>query len=409
VVGIKFSPLRFIRANKCIIVLLLLFPALNIKSQNNELAFNQALDIAIQNNKEIEAYRLGVKEKMTLIPSAVDLGKTDFYYGTDQNNLAENNYPLKIWGLSQSFSFPTLYSAQIKANKNEKIISETELEIQKEKLLKQVSFNYIKMQIVNEKLNIYRVIDSLYDSMAEGVKLKYETGQVRKIELLNIIAGQQQIKNQLNEIISERSITYSRLKHLLNYKEDFVIPHDIILVELNGKDVDSSSYYFYLKEKEKLAEINSRIEKNKLFPDFTVNYFLGTNFYENSDYYHGFEVGISVPIFYKSQKTVIKASKIALQSIQYFNEYEMDLLKVKQAELLQSHTNLKRLIENYNNSGVDLYDEIMKTSKVNYENGEIDFFNFASSIENALQIKIDYLNNLLNYTSTTLELNYLSK
>ena len=42
-------------------------------------------------------------------------------------------------------------------------------------------------------------------------------------------------------------------------------------------------------------------------------------------------------------------------------------------------------------------------------NGEIDFQKFAINIENAMQIKKEYLDNLLHYTRITLNLNYLSE
>ena len=90
-------------------------------------------------------------------------------------------------------------------------------------------------------------------------------------------------------------------------------------------------------------------------------------------------------------------------------EYEIELLKVKQKELLSSHLKLKELIDYYNETGGNLYNEITRTATLSFENGEIDFLKFATSTETALQIRLDYLNNLLNYTNVTLELNYISK
>jgi cobalt-zinc-cadmium resistance protein CzcA len=43
-----------------------------------------------------------------------------------------------------------------------------------------------------------------------------------------------------------------------------------------------------------------------------------------------------------------------------------------------------------------------------YENGEIDYFQYIQSLENAAMIELDYLDNLNNYNQTVLELNYLN-
>jgi hypothetical protein len=46
---------------------------------------------------------------------------------------------------------------------------------------------------------------------------------------------------------------------------------------------------------------------------------------------------------------------------------------------------------------------------LSFENGMIDYTKFAASIETALQIKLDYFDNVFKYNQATLELNYLSE
>ena len=52
--------------------------------------------------------------------------KTKIYYNYDENNLAINNEPLKVFGISQNFKFPTIYFAQKKLNKAAQNIAEVE-------------------------------------------------------------------------------------------------------------------------------------------------------------------------------------------------------------------------------------------------------------------------------------------
>ncbi len=409
VIGIKLFPLRFIRAKECIIILLLVLPSFNLFAQNNEIKLDEAISIAQQNNKELKAYSLRVDEKDALIPSAIALDKTSFTYGSDQNNVAENNYPLRVWGVTQSFSFPTLYGAELKAKRIEHNIAETELRIQNENLIKEVSLNYIELQVLSEKFNIYQNIDSLYLNIIRGATLKNSKGEISNLDLLNIKAKQQQVKNQLNEINFGIKNTYSKLKTLMGYDSSFVVSKDIQVLEYSDRNIDSTPYYLWLQNYEALSSANIRIEKNKLLPDLSFNYFLGTNFYENAKYYHGFEAGVAIPLFYSAQKSKIKASKIAMNATKYISEYEVELLKDKQNELLNSYIKLKEQIDYYNVEGSKLYQEIIRTATLSFKNGEIDFLKFATITETALQIKLDYLENLMNFTNVTLELNYLSK
>ncbi|HRZ98254.1 MAG TPA: CusA/CzcA family heavy metal efflux RND transporter, partial [Paludibacter sp.] len=409
IVGVKLFPFRFIRAKHLVIVLALLLPSVTVFGQIKELKMEDAINIALQNNKEIKAYSLKVDEQKALIPTAIALDKTSITYGIDQNNIAENNYPLKVWGISQNFSFPTLYSAELKAKKIERNIAETELSIQSENLIKQVSLNYIELQIINEKLRIYNNIDSLYMSILKGVTLRNSKGDISHLDLLNVKAKQQQIKQQLNEVRYNFENTYAKLKSLMGYDNSFAVSQEVQVLNLTNKNIESTPFFLWLSNKEALSNANIGIEKNKLLPDISLNYFLGTNYFENAKYYNGFEVGLSVPLFYNAQKSKIKASKIAMAATKNFSEYEIEQLKIKQKELLNSHKKLKGLIDYYNENGSKLYDEIFRTAKLSFENGEIDFFRFATSSETALQIKLDYLNNLMEYTIVALELNYLSK
>ncbi|MGQ1946458.1 CusA/CzcA family heavy metal efflux RND transporter [Geofilum sp. OHC36d9] len=408
VIGIKLFPLKFIRAKQGL-VLLLLLPAFSLFSQNSEIKMDKAITIALQNNKELKAYSLKVDERNTLIASALALDKTTFTFGTDQNNIAENNHPLKVWGVEQNFSFPTLYRAESKAKKIERNIAEAELKIQIENIIKQVSLNYIELQILNKKRDIYDNIDSLYRNILREAIIKYSSGDISNLDLLTIKAKQKQTNNLLNEIKHDIDNTYSQLKNIMGYDSSFVVSQEITQINYTNRTIDATPSFSWLKSKEELDNANIGIEKNKLLPDISFNYFIGTNFFEDAKYYHGFEAGLSIPIFFNAQKSIIKASKIALNATRQFSEYDIDLLKIKQKGLLDSHIRLKALLNDYADNSSKLYDEIIRTAQLSFDNGDIDFFKFASSTETALQIKLNYLNNLMNYTNVTLELNYLSK
>ena len=409
VVGIKFFPFRLIKAKPCSILLMVLMPFFGTFAQNKELKMEDAIQIALQNNKEIKAYMLKAEEQKALIPSAIALDKTSISYGTDQNNIAENNHPLKVWSVSQNFSFPTLYSAELKAKKIEHNMAQAELKIQSERLIKELSANYIELQVLNEKLLISQNMDSLYNRILRGATLRNSKGDISNLDLLNIKAKRQQIKQQLSEIKYGIDNSYSKLKTRLGSAENFYVSKEIPTLNYIDINIENTAYAKWLRMNDELGNSQIGIEKNKLLPDFSFNYFLGTNNFENAKYYHGFEAGIAIPLFFNAQKSKIKASKIALNANKYFSEYEIELLKNKQKELLNSQLKLKELIEYYNESGGKLYDEISRTAGLSFENGEIDFFKFATSIETALQIKFDHLSNLMNYNNVTLELNYLTK
>jgi cobalt-zinc-cadmium resistance protein CzcA len=408
VVGVKFRPLRFIRSRNGLMLLFLL-PAFVATGQKKIITLDEAVRIALQHNKEVQGYTLRADQQKALIPTAFDLEKTSFYYGSDQNNIAENNHPLKVWGVTQNFHFPSLYHAQKVAQKMEYSLARAELEIQSENLIKSVTQQYIDLQIINEKQTIFRSIDSLYQRVLNGASLKKNKGDIPPLDLLTLQAKHQEIVNRANEALSNYENAYARLQTLMGIDSSFELMQEVQYVSPAYRTLESTPLFLYLQSQEALGNANISVEKRKLLPDFSIQYFLGTNHYDNAALYHGFEAGIAVPLYFSAQKSRIKASRIALEAMASFSGYELALLKLKQKELMNRKARAESLLEYYQSDGNQLYNEMMRAADLSLQNGEIDFFRFASIAETALEIKLRYFDTLADYTAATLELNYLSK
>jgi heavy metal efflux system protein len=406
--GFRFFPFRVIRIKPVIVLLMISLPALSSFSQQKELPLNEILDIALANNKEINAYSLKVEESIALKSTAFNPDKTALTYGYDENNIAPNGYPLKVLGIAQDFSFPTLYAAEKNAKKIDVSKAEVTLESRKQKLKKEISLCYYGIQNLQAKKALYGSIDSLYTSLLRNAESRYSKGDFSQLDLLNIKARQQQAKLNLNGTGYSIQNYLQKLKTLMNYQEDFIIPGGIEILVPEEKDIESNPAVQLLKLQNAYSEASLKIEKNKMLPDLSLNYFTGTNNYENSEYYNGFQVGLAVPLFFGSQKSRIKSSKISLNVQQLLTEFEIISLKNKIAEYKREESKLREGIEYYNTSGKLLYDEILRAALKSFQSGEIDLFKFTNSYENAVQIKLSYLDNVLQYNTNILEQTYLS-
>ena len=407
--AIKFFPLRFIRSNNVVVLLLIFVPVVSSFGQNTALELNQVVDTALKNNKKTEAYRLYVKESKMLKKTAFAPDKTIFSYGTDQNNIAENGYPLRVWGVEQSFSFPTLYSAHSNALKIQIKIAEANLNNQNNALIKDVSITFFEYQGFLNKLILYNTLDSLYSVLLVNTEKRKEKGDVAQLDVMNIKAKKNQITILLNAIKVDALNAYKQLKVLMNYEGEFDIPLNIEpLPEINEIPNNLPAFDILRNEADYFNSL-IRIEKNKILPDFSVNYFLGTNQFQNSKYYHGFQLGVALPLFYGSSKAKINAAKFSANAKQLFNENELTLINNQLSQLLSQQIKYKALINNYKITTEPLVNKIMETAIKSYELGEINFYQFVSSIETSIQLKLDYLNNLIKYNQIVVEIKYFSK
>jgi cobalt-zinc-cadmium resistance protein CzcA len=410
VTGIQLWPLKFKRMKMIPIFFLLLFPAFTSMGQSKVVGLDEAIAIAMQNNKELRAYTLKVQESNALRPSALSIDKTLVYYGYDQNNIAENGYPLNVIGLEQNFNFPTVYAAQNRANGVNVSLAEIELIRQKQLLTKDVSQAFYEIQYLLNKQQVYLKIDSLYSTFEKGSAFSYRQGNISRLDLLNAKAKQQQIKAATNELKYSLNIAYQNLQTLIQYDSAFEIPLqplDFIAVKEISLESSPGMQLMRMRTNRELALL--QVERNRMFPDLSLSYFIGTNSYEGAKNYQGFMVGLSLPLFFGEQQAKINAGKISVNINETLLANELALLKAKHSELLIQLKKYQESIAVYHQSGKELSEEIIRSSQRSYTLGEIDFFQFVLSIENALALTIAYYENVSKYNQVTLDINYLTK
>ncbi len=408
VTAIKLFPFRVIRGKTVMILALLLFTGLASYGQQKELKLKDIIDIAVANNQEINAYNLRVDESNVLKATAFYPGKTEVSYGYDQNNIAPNGYPLKVWGVAQDISFPTLYLAERGARLINVSKAEVTAESKKQKLIKDISLGYYELQNQLARKALYRSVDSLYTTLKKNAESRYEKGDYSRLDLLNIQARQQQAKLNLSAAGYNIKNSTDMLKTLMNYTDDFSVPSEIEIIEMEEKDIMSYPSVQLLKLENDYAEATLKVERNRILPDISASWFTGTNDYADSKYYNGFHVGLAVPLFFGNQKAKIRSSKIAMNVQQLISEYEITRIRNQLAGYQRDEMKLKEAIDYYNTAGKSLYEEIMSTALKSLKSGEIDLFRFTSSYENAVQIRLNYLDNVLQYNTNILEQMYLS-
>ena len=94
---------------------------------------------------------------------------------------------------------------------------------------------------------------------------------------------------------------------------------------------------------------------------------------------------------------------------QLSTDNEINLLNNELNQLLSEKLKYKALLDDFKTSGEPLMNAIMETALKSYELGEINYYQFVSSYESAIQIKLEQLENVLKYNQTTSEIKYFSK
>ncbi|KGL61975.1 CusA/CzcA family heavy metal efflux RND transporter [Polaribacter sp. Hel1_85] len=386
-------------------VLIILF-SFTVNAQQKSLTIDEVIALTIENNANLKASSLKVDASKALMGSAFDFDKTSIYYNYDENNLAINNLPLKIFGIAQDFKFPTVYFANKKVHKAKNIIEKANYNIKLEEIKRDVYLSYYNLSYAKNKVKIYRFLDSLYQNFTKVATRRFELGETNYLEMITAKSKQKQLQTLFRQSQQEVILHYEQLKQVVQV--DHIAIEESILIKLPLKNIskennvglqyfeDSKTYYKALLQQ----------EKQQLLPDLSVEYFQGRNNTLNNSI-EGYQFGIKIPLLFGGKSSKIKASKIATEIVEeqqndykakLFAAYNKLLAKLKQHEDAVSY---------YETQGKSLSHEIIKTAEISFKNGEIDFFQYIQSIENATEIELNYLDNLQMYNQTVIAINYL--
>ena len=394
------------KVNTKAIILFFLLSCSFLSAQNTNAERERIINLAIDNNKEIKAAQLQLEKAKAAIQSAYSFDKMNVYYSYDQNNLALNVLPLRVFGVQQRFDFPTVYGAKKKVLTSEYDKEKARYDLQKNKLNLAVSKVYEQIVFLQNQEKRYGYLDSLYQNFSKASNRRFELGETNYLEKITAQAKAGQIQTKKTQIEKDKIAQYELLKSLVQSDETILISNTNLTPIVDLANTSNTGFHsIYLEEVTKTYKNEISLQKSNWLPDINIDYFQGRNNGLSQSLY-GFQLGVAIPILFTGTTSKIKVAELELQSWQQqkINEEQKmsNYLIQKKNELAK----FQEAINYYQKHGKKLSDEIIKVANLSYKNGEIDFFQYIQSLENASSIQSDYLETVLQFNLTQLELNY---
>lgn len=379
-----------------------------VSAQNQSKSLESLLLLAAQNNQSLKSEAFQLEQSKVLKGSAFNFNKTNVYYGYDQNNIAQNGKAIWVMGVQQDFLFPTVYTATKQLLNQQYQLNSSKYQVVSKRINRAVTSAYYSYSTMVKKAEIYEQLDSLYGNFANNAQRRFELGETNYLESITANSKQRQISIAYEQAKLDVGVWYQELQKLVQSEDSLVIALPLQpQLELVTLDIQQQPEFEMLKQHVAVMAAENKLERNKLLPDITAEYFQGTNNLQN-DYLRGFQVGLKIPLLFGAQSSKIKASKIGVAAAEASLK-EIDIqLQSKQIALYKELAKFHQHITYYQKEGKVLSEAILKTAESSYKNGEIDFFQYILSIENAFSIDLDYWENLNNYNQTVIALNYLS-
>ncbi|MEY4432913.1 MAG: hypothetical protein RLZZ44_1043, partial [Bacteroidota bacterium] len=295
--GKEFRKPKFKLHHKATYILIFLFCSSFVIAQNTSSEREQIIHLALENNQEIKSFQLQLEKTQAAIKTAYSFDKTNLYYSYDQNNLALNNLPLRVFGIQQRFEFPTVYGAKKNLLNADYEKEKAKYELQKNKLILAVSKVYEHIVYLQNQEKRYIYLDSLYQNFSKASQRRFELGETNYLEKITAQAKSGQIQTKKLQIEKEKLSQYELLYSLVQTKEKITIVttqmHPIALIT---KGVDQQIYISYLDKITENYKKQLILQKQNWLPEINFDYFQGRNNGLSQSLY-GFQFGLALPLF----------------------------------------------------------------------------------------------------------------
>jgi cobalt-zinc-cadmium resistance protein CzcA len=378
------------------------------QAQNPELDKLKAEMLA--NNKGLNASKINIDRSEAAQGQAFTFDKAQIYQNYDESEADPiASRPLYQWGIIQNFDFPTVYNSRLKLNKVTTELAATNYSIDERMKLKNLEISYMEYSIIKERLQIYSYLDSIYKDFSRMARRKFEEGESSYLEKITAQSKQKQIEAQLVKIRNELVNASNQIRTIVQSDVELTIegetPHRLTLNNLNS--IENLPDFIFSELQTQQAKRSEQLAKNELLPGISASYFMRSNSSIDQNF-EGYQIGLNIPLLFFGNRSKIKARQLENEMMAVAQQETKIQLEQKQRTFVNSLSSQDQSLATYENGQLKVADEIFKTANLSFKNGEIDFFRFVQSLETAQQIKLEYLQQLMDFNVTVISLNYLT-
>ena len=398
------------------VVFLSFFSFLSVKAQT-PIQLQNAIDSALKNNLQVKNEKLLASYQLKVKESAIDIPQTDLIGEYGQIN---SFYKDTKFGITQSLSFPTVYARQKSLQNETYENSNLNIAVKEAEIKKQVSEIFYLLIYFQQKQLLLLKTDSIYASFMEKSNLRFSHGESNILEKISAETQRGQIQVQLSQLKNDIEITQLQFQLLLNtvdnytpFREKFKMP---LIATVDSFTVSNHPKVKVLLQQKKITLANTRLEKSKLLPDLHVGYYnssiqgIGADnlIYTQSTRFNAVQIGLGIPLFFYSQKSKIKSSKL-LELISE-NNFQLNLkaLKTEYEVILKQYQLQLQNVNYFEKSALQNADILVLAANEQFTNGEINYLEWTMLINHAASIQSNYIDAVKELNQLIIQLHYIT-
>ena len=417
---------KFLDKNNIVLASLLLLTQLSSASgvqgfdasiPGEKMTLQQCFQLADRQNLALQSGRKAVEKAQVMQATAWNLDKTEIAFSQNPASSGDTDNGLTF---SQSIEFPTVYTARRNQLKAETQAEKSRLNVTSQQLRLEIASAYYAMLYQTHRLQILQQQDSIIQHYCYVARKRYKAGEARQLEFLSADRMRNDNRLEMTKVKNKAENLQTALMALLNTTTPVVPAADNLVISQSSpmnavfnyqqtadaqyqKDLISALDQEVKCAKTGFAPSLSLALRSQLLIDSWDPYHINRQRFTEGNFF-GFEVTVGVPLFYGATKAKVKAAQKDREVAQLAMQQEQ---REKERDYKQGYNRLQNAIkrmEYYSGENITKAKDIERLSTLEYENGEISYVEYASALQEAIDMRLKQAEVVNEYNEAVLAL-----
>lgn len=382
-----------------------------------KMTLQQCFELADKQNIALQTGRKAIEKAQVMQGTAWDLDKTEIAFSQNPASSGDTDNGLTF---SQSIEFPTVYTARRNQLKAETQAEKSRLNVTSQQLRLEIANVYYAMLYQTHRLQILLQQDSVIQRYCDVAAKRYKAGEARQLEFLSADRMRNDNRLEMTKVKNEAENQQTALMALLNTTTPVVPAADNLVISqrspmnaaFNYQQTADAQY-----QKDLISALDQEVKcaktgyapslslalRSQLLIDSWDPYHINRQRFTEGNFF-GFEVTVGVPLFYGATKAKVKAAQkdreVALLAMQQEQ-------REKERDYKQGYNRLQNAIkrmEYYSGENMAKAKDIERLSTLEYENGEISYVEYASALQEAIDMRLKQAEVVNEYNEAVLAL-----
>ena len=417
---------KFLDKNNIVLASLLLFTHLSSASgvqgfdasiPGEKMTLQQCFQLADRQNLALQSGRKAVEKAQVMQATAWNLDKTEIAFSQNPASSGDTDNGLTF---SQSIEFPTVYTARRGQLKAETQAEKSRLNVTSQQLRLEIANVYYAMLYQTHRLQILQQQDSVIQRYCDVAAKRYRAGEARQLEFLSADRMRNDNRLEMAKVKNEAENLQTALMALLNTTKPVVPAADNLVISQSSP---MNAVFNYQRtadaqyQKDRISALDQEVKcaktgyapslslalRSQLLIDSWDPYHINRQRFTEGNFF-GFEVTVGVPLFYGATKAKVKAAQKDREVAQLAMQQEQ---REKERDYKQGYNRLQNAIkrmEYYSGENMAKAKDIERLSTLEYENGEISYVEYASALQEAIDMRLKQAEVVNEYNEAVLAL-----